>query len=69
MDNLKPPIYDEDGKALNIADVSISTVFREHCNFKDAPCNYFGRGWYDRCAWCKDNNGFKRRNESKDKPY
>ena len=69
MDNIQPPIYDVDGKALDIASVSISTTYREHCDFKDAPCNYFNRGWYDRCSWCKDNNGFVRKTDGKDKPY
>ena len=48
---------------LRIGAVSGSTLIREHCDFKDAPCNYTGKGWYDRCAWCKDNNGFKRKTE------
>ncbi len=49
--------------------VSGSTLIREHCDFKDAPCNYTGKGWYDRCAWCKDNNGFKRKNHDSSKPF
>jgi hypothetical protein len=62
-------IYNENGKALHISDVSGSTIFREHCPFKDAPCNYTGRGWYDRCAWCKDNNSFIRKTDDKSKPF
>ena len=38
---------------------------REHCKFKNAPCNYTGKGWYDRCAWCKDNNSFIKRSITK----
>lgn len=34
---------------------------REHCDFQDRPCKYTGKGWYDRCAWCSDNNNFKRK--------
>ena len=49
--------------------VSGSTLIREHCDFKDAPCNYTGKGWYDRCAWCKDNNGFKRKTDDSSKPF
>jgi len=49
--------------------VSGSTLIREHCRFKDAPCNYTGKGWYDRCAWCKDNNGFRNKNEDTTKPF
>jgi len=45
------------------------SAFREHCDFKDAPCNYTGKGWYDRCAWCKDNNGFKRKTDDSSKPF
>ena len=44
-----------------------STTYREHCDFKDAPCKFFGRGWYDRCAGCKDNNGFVRKISEPDK--
>ena len=47
----------------------VGSAFREHCDFKDAPCNYTGRGWYDRCAWCKDNNGFKRKTDDSSKPF
>lgn len=68
MLELKEPIYDKDGKALDIASVSGSTILREHCDFKNAPCNYFGRGWYDRCAWCKDNNNFIRQKKD-NKPF
>lgn len=68
MLELKEPIYDKDGKALDIASVGCSTIFREHCDFKNAPCNYYGRGWYDRCAWCKDNNNFVRQKKD-DKPF
>lgn len=45
------------------------SAYREHCDFKDAPCNYTGKGWYDRCAWCKDNNGFKRKTDDSSKPF
>jgi len=69
MLEIKPPIYDKDGKALDIACVSGSTIYREHCPFKLKPCNYTGRGWYDRCAWCKDNNGFIRPKEDSSKPF
>ena len=55
--------------SLDIAGVSGSTLIREHCRFKDAPCNYTGKGWYDRCAWCKDNNGFRDKNEDNSKPF
>ena len=47
----------------------VNSAYREHCEFKDAPCNYTGRGWYDRCAWCKDNNGFKRKTDDSSKPF
>jgi len=43
--------------------------FREYCDFKNAPCNYTGEGWYDRCAWCKDNNGFIRKKDKDDNPF
>jgi len=69
MDNLAAPIYNKDGKEIEVSSVTMNTVFREHCAFKDAPCNYYGRGWYDRCAWCKDNNGFKRKTEDNKKPF
>lgn len=69
MFNYNQPLYDEDGNIINIANINISTIFREHCDFKDAPCNYYGRGWYDRCAWCKDNNGFKRKTDDNSKPF
>jgi hypothetical protein len=49
--------------------LSGSTLIREHCRFKDAPCNYTGKGWYDRCVWCKDNNGFKLKNEDTSKSF
>lgn len=49
--------------------VSGSTLIREDCRFRDAPCNYTGKGWYDRCAWCKDNNGFRNKNEDNSKPF
>ena len=55
--------------SLDIAGVSGSTLIREHCPFKLKPCNYTGRGWYDRCAWCKDNNGFIRPKEDSSKPF
>ena len=54
---------------LRICAVSGSTLIREHCRFKNAPCNYTGRGWYDRCAWCKDNNGFRNKNEDTTKLF
>lgn len=60
----------EAGKSqLNRGDVSGSPLIREHCRFKDAPCSYTGKGWYDRCACCKDNNGFRDKNEDNSKPF
>ena len=55
--------------SLDIAGVIGSTLIREHCPFKLKPCNYTGRGWYDRCAWCKDNNSFIRPKEDISKPF
>lgn len=69
MNKLKKLIYDKDGKVLDISSVNTGKIFREHCDFKNAPCNYFGKGWYDRCAWCNDNNGFIRKNDDSSKPF
>ena len=60
MGKQKPKVYDKNGNIIDVEDITINTIFREHCDYKGSPCNYYGRGWYDRCAWCKDNNGFKR---------
>jgi len=70
MITLDKMVYDHEGKLVNGKTIDLSKGFKEHCDFKNAPCNYNGHGWYDRCAWCKDNNGFKRYNEDKfDKPF
>ena len=62
-------MHNETGKGSKIANNGVDAEFREHCPFKDDVCNYFGRGWYDRCVWCKDNNGFIRKIDDKSKPY
>ena len=54
---------------LKIPVTNNNSLIHEYCRFKDAPCNYTGKGWYDRCAWCKDNNGFKSRNDDTMKPF
>lgn len=41
-------------------DVIDNNKIREYCPYKNAPCNYTGKGWHERCVWCKDNNGFVR---------
>lgn len=75
MFNTDKKVYNEKGKFIKFSKLKtnknnmIIESFKEHCEFKDAPCNYNGHGWYDRCAWCKDNNGFKRKNEDKTKPF
>lgn len=58
MINLDKEIYNHQGKLVKAKDADLNKEFKEHCRFKEAPCNYNGFGWYDRCAWCKDNNGF-----------
>jgi hypothetical protein len=62
-------VYLKNGNLLNKSDININIIFREHCPFKNEPCNYFNRGWYDRCASCKDNNGFIRKSEDKSMPF
>ena len=62
-------VNDGTQQVLDLFAVSGSTLIREHCPFKLKPCNYTGRGWYDRCAWCKDNNGFIRPKEDSSKPF
>lgn len=63
-------VHINNGKLSKESDVKIHDIFREHCPFKNDPCNYNGRGWYDRCAWCKDNNGFIRvKLENESKPF
>jgi len=64
-ENLKQPPK----PSLDITGVSSSTLIREHCPFKLKPCNYTGRGWYDRCVGCKDNNSFIRPKEDSSKPF
>lgn len=64
MTDANKKIYDKNGKELNIGRNNLMGVsFYEHCDFKDAPCNYMGWGWYDRCVFCKDNNGFRRKKD------
>lgn len=62
-------VYNHEGQYLPVEKVDLNKGFREHCRFKDAPCNYNGFGWYDRCAWCKDNNGFRDKNLDNNKPF
>lgn len=62
MINTETEIYDHTGKRVKAKDADLSKGFNEHCRFKDAPCNYNGWGWYDRCAWCPDVNGFEEKN-------
>ena len=54
---------------LQQSNVKDNHIIHEHCPYKDKPCNYTGRGWYDRCAWCKDNNSFIRKTNDKSKPF
>ncbi len=63
MFNPEKVVYDNNGVKTKLKDINPMEGFREHCDFKDAPCNFSGHGWYDRCAWCPDVNGFKRKNE------
>ncbi len=58
MINLDKKVYDHLGNFVNAKDADLNKGFKEHCPFKNDPCNYNGHGWYDRCACCKDNNNF-----------
>jgi len=69
MINLEKEIYDHEGKFIKAKDADLNKGFKEHCDFKDAPCNYNGHGWYDRCVWCKDNNGFIRKKKDANSPF
>jgi len=60
MINENKQVYDHTGKLVTLKDADVNKGFKEHCPFQNRPCNYYGHGWYDRCAWCKDNNGFER---------
>lgn len=62
-------IYNSDGKEIKMSDLKSGEVFREHCDFQNKPCIKFGRGWYDRCAWCVHVNGFKRKCNDDKKPF
>ena len=62
--------YDKDFKPIKKSELNFNESYYEHCDFKDDRCHKQGRGWYDRCAWCKDNNGFTRKNEKRtNKPF
>ena len=69
MINLETKIYNHEGEFVKAKDADLNKGFKEHCRFKDAPCNYNGWGWYDRCAWCKDNNGFRDKKKDADSPF
>ena len=61
MIDLDRKIYNSDGVLVKAKEADLKKGFKEHCKFKNGPCNYNGWGWYDRCARCKDNNNFIRK--------
>ena len=65
--------YDYDGfltkeKINNIINsiVDKKELIHEYCRFKGSDCNYYGKGWVERCYWCKD---YKPKLEDDGKPF
>lgn len=69
MNSTDTKVYDHEGNYTEFNNIDRTKGFKEHCPFKFAPCNYNGWGWYDRCAGCKDNNGFVQKNINDNKPF
>lgn len=44
MNSTDTKVYDHQGNFIEFKEVDRSKGFKEHCSFKDAPCNYNGWG-------------------------